>query len=178
MNTILKGIAASLIAVCTVFSQAPVADDFETLDKKVWSWKDNVKLSPTASGDPERKTVLKIESDFSKFTYAWFGRAFVAGDVSPEKASGVKFFIKSEGEQFFTATLHYMDGSTQIKYDASITLTASWSEAVIPFTSFKKAEKSMTDDELKRVTGIMLVAGKKNADKATLYFDDFSLVQK
>lgn len=178
MTGTLRTVLSVCITAFLVFPQPPVTDDLEKLDPKLWSWRENVKATAFDSGDSDRRKVLKIESDFSKVTYAWVKRVIPIGACAPEKYSGIRFFTKRDGDQAFTATLYFMNGETQVKYDAAVTLQQAWTESVIPFSAFKKGGKSMTDDELKLVEGIMFVAGKKTDTASVMYFDDFSLVAK
>lgn len=177
----MKIIHHSLILACVatsfVFGQK-IVDDFSTLDTKVWGWKDNVKANLFDSGEAERGKALKILSDFSKFTYAWVSRKLPAGSCAADKASGIRFFAKRENIQDLTLVLYYMEGETQVKYEAQVTPQQAWTEFVVPFSLFKQSGKSIADSELARVEGIMFVTGKKSDASATLYVDDFSIASK
>ncbi|MBL8993267.1 MAG: hypothetical protein JNM63_08005 [Spirochaetia bacterium] len=177
MKIILHCFILLCVTASFVYAQK-IADDFSALDTKVWAWKDNVKASLFDSSDSERTKVLKIASDFSKFTYAWVSRKLPVGSCAPEKATGLRFFTMREGLQDLTVVLFFMNGETQVKYEAQVTPQQAWSEFVVPFSLFKQSGKSISDSELARVEGVMFVTGKKTEASATLYLDDFSVIAK
>lgn len=177
MKALLLHIVFACFAVSFAHAQK-LGDDFSILDTKLWSWKDNIKASVVETSDSERKKALKITSDFSKFTYAWVSRKLPIGSCAVDKTTGIRFFAMRDGSQDLTLVLYYMEGDTQVKYEAQATPQQSWSEFVVPFSLFKKEGKSIADNELARVEGIMFVTGKKSDNAATLFLDDFSLIAK
>lgn len=123
-----------------------------------WTHKQNAKVSESSDG--EREKVSVFDADYTKVDYSWIRKEIAQSD---EIAAweGIRLWARSEDKSRLGLTLGYFEKGSEVKFSTSFPLRSDWQERVVPYTALKREGIPITSDQLRRVSFLMLTAGKE-----------------
>lgn len=137
-----------------------VIEDFENAEAATFEKTANVVNDSIAdSGDPERRKVLQFSGNFSSTPYAYVRKNLAPEKIQKEDIQGIRLRVRASSPLTFGLNLSYQ-ADKEIRYSSRVSATAKWSEVFIPLKSFRREDKDLSLEELRKMTWAFFVLSK------------------
>lgn len=149
-------------------------DDFEKMDPATLDKTANVTGYAVAdSGDSERRKTLQFSGDFSASPYCYVRKNLAPEKIQKEDAQGLRLWVRANAPLSLGVNLSYREAEKEIRYSSRISVTAKWNEVFIPLKSFRREDKELSLEELRKMTWAFFVLSK-GKEAETVSVDDLA----